>query len=200
MTRKIFCVAMILGILLNGCISRGLNERYASFTEQRLVAQSLDVLIKALPEEDFESLAGQTVYLQAYFIEQPDPSVVAPAERTARIDFARQRLRFELQEKYGCRLVETTQDATYQVHFFFNAIGTDQDILGLSTPQLFLPGMGISRIDFLALEMFHGLSEGYYYIVDRQQAKTLRGQLQKARVRTDRLNLPFISIPLKTLN
>ena len=90
--------------------------------------------------------------------------------------------------------------ADYQVHFFFNAIGTDQDSLGITTPQLFLPGVGVSQIDFIAVEMFHGVSEGYYYIVDQQQAEILRGGLQKARVRTDRLNLPFISIPLTTLD
>ena len=86
------------------------------------------------------------------------------------------------------------------MHFFFNAIGTDQDSLGISTPQIFMAGAGVSQIDLIAVEMFHGVSEGYYYIVDNQQAETLRGSLLKARVRTDRLNLPFISIPLNTLD
>lgn len=182
-------VLLLLVLALSGCATRGLNDHYASVTEQRLVTQSLDALIRALPDQDFAPLRQQAVFLQAYFIEQPSS-----------LALAQQRLKMELQQRYSCRLVERPEDAAFEVHFFFNAIGTDQDSLGLSMPELYLPGVGVSKIDFIAVKMFHGLSEGYYYIVDNQQAVTLRGELQKARVRTDRLNLPFISIPLNTLD
>jgi hypothetical protein len=106
----------------------------------------------------------------------------------------------ELLDRFNSRLVDSPEEAEYQVHFFFNAIGTDQDSFGITTPELYLPGVGVSQIDFIALEMFHGISEGYYYITDNRNAETMRGMLQKARVRTDRLNLPFISFPLNTLD
>lgn len=189
-------VFVFLLVLLAGCSTRGLNDRYASVTEQRLVTQSLDKLIRALPQEDFNPLRWQTVYLRAYFIENS----TSDEPKASLLEFAQQRLRMELIEKFSCSVIEDSSVAAYQVHFFFNAIGTDQDRLGITTPQLFLPGVGVSQIDFFAVEMFHGVSEGYFYIVDQQQARTVRGTLQKARVRTDRLNLPFISIPLNTLN
>ena len=192
--RKLFFLFCL--VLLAGCSTRGLNDRYASVTEQRLVTQSLDKLISALPETDFLPLQEKTVYLQTYFIEP----AAAEGKRSSLLEFAHQRLQLELIEKYACRLTEQPAAADYQLHFFFNAIGTDQDSLGITTPQLFLPGVGISQIDFIAVKMFHGVSEGYYYIIVRQQTKTVRGSLQKARVRTDRLNFPFISIPLNTLD
>lgn len=191
-----FTLFLIFLLLLAGCSTRGLNDRYASVTEQRLVTQSLDKLVKALPAVDFEPLRKQTVYLQGYFIEP----TVEGTRYSPLLKFARQRVKLELMEKYQCKMVKSPEKADYQVHFFFNAIGTDQDSLGITLPQIFLPGVGVSQIDLIAVEMFHGVSEGYYFIVDKRQAETLRGKLQKARVRTDRLNLPFISIPLNTLD
>ena len=190
-------LAFVFLIVLAGCSTRGLNDRYASVTEQRLVTQSLDQLIRQLPQTDFEPLRQQPVYLQAYFIE---PQLVESGKQASLLDFAQQRLKLELREKYSSRLVADPEAANFELHFFFNAIGTDQDGLGISSPQLFLPGVGISQIDFITLEMFHGVCEGYYYIVDRQLDQTSRSELQKARVRTDRLNLPFIAIPLNTLD
>ena len=182
--------------LLVGCSTRGLNDHYASVTEQRLVTQSLDMLVKALPESDFKPLQHKSVYLRGYFIEP----TVDGTKYSPLLKFARQRVQLELMEKYQCKMANTPEKADFQVHFFFNAIGTDQDSLGITLPQIFLPGVGVSQIDFIAVKMFHGVSEGYYYIVDNQQAETMRGTLLKARVRTDRLNLPFISIPLNTLD
>ena len=194
--RRLFCL-LLLVLLCAGCSTRGLNDRYASATAQRLVSQSLDKLIKGLPETDLQRLAGQQVYLQSHFIE---PLEVEFGEGSSLLEFADQRLRLELLERYACRFVSSADKADYQLHFFFNAIGTDHDSLGLATPQLYLPGLGTTQIDFIAVEMFHGVSEGYYYLIDREQAETWRGELQKARVRTDRLDLPFISIPLSTLD
>lgn len=188
-----------LALLISGCSTRGLNDQFASATEQRLVTQSLDKLVSSLPEKDFQDLRGQSVYLQAYFIEQPAHPEIYKPESTI-LNFAQQRIKLELLEKYSCSFVETSDEADYQLHFFFNAIGSDQDSLGLSLPPLALPGMGVSQIDIIAVEMFHGVSEGYYFIVNNDQAKTVRGKLLKARVRTDNLKLPIISIPLNTLD
>lgn len=200
MLKFVWSILLLTLLLLNGCSTRGLDDRYASVTEQRLVTQSLDKLIRALPEQDFQQLQAQKVYLRAYFIEQPSYPEAHLVEQSSLLAFAQQRFGLELLEKYACRLVDNPEQADYQIHFFFNAIGTDQDKLGITTPELFLPGVAGVQIDFFAVEMFHGVSEGYYFIVDSQQAKTFRGSLQQARVRTDRLNLPFFSIPLNTLD
>ena len=108
-------------------------------------------------------------------------------------------MRMELIERYSCRIEDDRQEADAEVSFFFNAIGTDHDTIGITTPDFVVAGTGIAKIDFLSLEMFHGVSEVYYYIVDRQQNKTVRGSLLKSRVRTDKINLPFLSIPIKSL-
>ncbi len=193
-------IILVVTLLIGGCSTRGLNDHYASVTEQRLVTQSLDKLVKALPEGDFTVLQDKSVFLQAYFIEQPVYPEAHMAEQSSLLAYAKQRLKLELMKKYSCRLVEDLEEADYQVHFFFNAIGTDQDSLGISTPEIIWPGVGGMQVDLIALEMFHGVTEGYYYIVDSQQNSTLRGPLQKARIRTDRLNLPFFSLPLNTLD
>ncbi len=187
---------LLLTLLMTACSTRGLNNHFASATEQRLVTRSLDKLIEALPAADFQPLAEKPVSLQCYFI----VPTVDGTEYSPLLDFACRRVKMELLERFGSRVVDAPEEAEYQVHFFFNAIGTDQDSLGISTPELYLPGIGAAKIDFIALEMFHGVSEGYYYIIDRRNAQTIRGMPETARVRIDRLNLPFVSLPLHTLD
>jgi len=188
-TKSIIPFMFILIFLFNSCSTRGIHDKYFGATEQRLVTHSIDKLVKSIPEKDFMPLKGQAIYMECYFIEKNET-----------LNFARKRLEMELKEKYCCTLTDVPESAQFLVHFFFNAIGTDQDILGFKTPEVIIPSVGITSINILSLEMYHGVSELYYYIIDKSKLAIMRGEKLKAIIRTDRLVLPIISIPLNTLD
>lgn len=188
-TKLIIPFMFMLIFLFNSCATRGIHDQYFGATEQRLVTHSIDKLVKSLPEKDFMPLKGQAIYLECYFVEKNEP-----------LNFARKRLEMELKEKYSCTLSDIPESAQFIVHFFFNAIGTDQDILGFRTPEVIIPSVGLTSISILSFEMYHGVSELYYYIIDKRKPAIMRGEILKAIIRTDRLVLPIISIPLNTLD
>ena len=103
-------------------------------------------------------------------------------------------------DKYKCRLVDDPADAEMEAYVFFTSLGTDIDKFGLSTPELAIPGVGVSSIDLLALEMFHGISELYYYIEDDKGQIIAKSDMIKTTVRNDSLALPLITIPLNTVD
>ena len=104
-------------------------------------------------------------------------------------------------EKYNGTLVTTPESADMVLHIFFNAIGTDKDKSGLKTPDFVIPGeIGAVSIDIITLDMYHGISELYYYIVDQKSMVITRGDKIRSTVRTDKLSFPIISIPVNTLD
>lgn len=65
---------------------------------------------------------------------------------------------------------------------------------------MILPGAGgLTSIDIISLEMFHGVSELYYYFIDPENHIIFKGKPVKAIVRNDTLKLPVISIPINTV-
>ena len=188
--KYVFGTVMILALLCSSCSTRGIHNKYNGATEQRLITRSVDALVKKLPEKDFMPLKEKTVYLACHFIED-----------SAALKYAKTRIELELLEKYKVTLVTTPDLADKVIHIFFNAIGTDQDNIGFQTPEFIIPGLnGSMEINLLSLNMFHGVSELYYYILDQDSAKIMRGAKIKSRIRTDRLALPIISIPINTLD
>jgi hypothetical protein len=183
---KLIFTTILGAALLSACASHGLNDKYRGATEQRLVTHSVDRLVQRLPEKDFSSLAGVPVHLTCHFLENADLNA-----------FVRARLALELRQKYGVLLVQAPEQADIRLHFFFNAIGTDQDTVGFKTPEFIVPGTAaMVSIDIITLERFHGVSELYYYIEDAGRGTIHRGEKVKQVVRSDRLSLPLISIPL----
>lgn len=192
MKKKIvgWIVTTVLVVVMTGCSTRGLHENYQGATEQRLITQSLDALIQKLPEEDFLPLKGETVYLECHFIED-----------STSLAYAKERLKLELKQKYGLTLFDEPEAADKILKVFFNAIGTDKDDFGLQTPEFIIPGVGATfGIDIITLDMFHGVSELYYYIVDNKSSEVVRGDRIHSIIRTDKLSLPIISIPINTLD
>lgn len=172
------------------CATRGVHDQYFGATEQRLMTHSIDKLLKELPEKDFNPLKGQTIFLECYF--PVDKEILA---------YAKKRFEMELMEKYACKLAETPEGAEKILNVFFTAIGTDQDKMGFSTPEFMVPGAsGTVTIDLISLDMYHGVSELYYYIIDPKTLAAVRGDKIKAIIRTDKLALPIISIPINTLD
>jgi hypothetical protein len=143
-----------------------------------------------LPEKDFLPLKEQAIYLECHFI-----------ENNTSLKYAKKRLELELMEKYQITLSSDPESADKILHVFFNAIGTDQDNFGLKTPDFIVPGAASSiGIDILTLDMYHGVSELYYYIIDQNEELIVRGEKIRSTIRTDKLALPIISIPINTLD
>lgn len=185
---KRFCILLVL-VFLWACSTRQISDRYSGATEQRLASHSLNDLMEKLPKEDFSAIEGKTVFIECHFLNKIEP-----------VDYARQRFILELIDTYNCRRTEVESNADIKLQVFFTAIGTDLDKFGFSVPELIVPGAGVlSSIDVIALEMFHGVSEMYYYFLDRQNNIIARGEPIKAIVRNDTLKLPIISIPINTV-
>jgi hypothetical protein len=186
---KIHWVVLIVLCLVCACSTREIREHYTGSTEQRLISLSINKLITMLPEEDFSILRGEKVLLRCYFLES-----------TGAFGYAQKRLEMELMDKYRCQMVESLADANLILHVFFTSLGTDVDKFGISTPDMILPVVGgFSSVDLIAISMFHGITELYYYVLNRDHRVLVKGERIKSVIRTDRLSLPFITIPINTI-
>lgn len=177
-------------LLMVSCSTRQVREDYAGATEQRLASHSINQLMEKLPEKDFSALTDASVFLECCFLKETDP-----------LAYARKRLKMALVEKYHCRLVDDPVQAKFRLTVFFTAIGTDFDKLGITTPDMVLPLMGgAMSIDVIALEMYHGITECYYYIQDAGGNVLVKGDMLKQVVRNDTLVLPLITVPVNNLD
>jgi hypothetical protein len=186
---KIHWMMLIIFCTVCSCSTREIRDHYAGATEQRLTSLSINKLMTMLPEKDFSILKGKKVLLRCYFLESTEP-----------FKYAQKRLEMELMDKYQCKMVEVSSYANFIVHVFFTSLGTDIDKFGLSTPDLVLPVVGgISSMDLIALAMFHGITELYYYILDSDHQVLVKGKRIKSVTRNDSLALPLITIPINTV-
>ncbi len=184
-------LAMLTVILFcSSCSTRGVHDQYFGATEQRLVTHSLDQLISMLPEKDFMPFKDRKIYVECHFLEDNIP-----------LKYALKRIEMEFVQKYACTVADSPESADVVYDFFFRALGTDQDSVGFSTPEFMIPGtVGTVSIDLIALDMYHGVSELYYYITETDAGEVSRGERIRSIIRTDKLALPIISIPISTLN
>jgi len=85
---------------------------------------------------------------------------------------------------------------------FFTSLATDQDSLGFSIPipTVTTESNEIGRLDIIALNMYHGVSELYFYVRDNATKTVVKAERSKAHIRTDKLALPIITIPINTLD
>lgn len=187
--KKLTALLLLSVIPIVSCASREVTDKYSGATAQRLTAHSIHDMIKSLPETDFALLREKPVFLACYFLN--DSQLLA---------YARKRMELELLDKYQCRLVQDPSIAALKLHVFFTSLGTDADLFGLQTPALAIPGIGLSSIDLVTLEMFHGITELYYYIIDDQDRIIAKSEPLKTTVRNDSLGLPIITIPINTVD
>lgn len=189
--RKLLAITL-LGIFLfttAGCSTRQVVDQLNGSTAQRLVTHSVDRLIDELPAAPLDKLSQQRVLLKTHFIRN-DPI----------LDYATARLRSEISERHQVTWVQQETDADYVVDAFFTSLGTDQDSFGLSLPvPTTSEGNELPRIDIIAMNMYHGISEMYFYLRDAKTSAVVKSKRHKAHIRTDKLALPIITIPISTL-
>lgn len=180
------CVAIALLLLpfLAGCGARQIEDSLAGSTAQRLVSYAIDDLARALPARDFAPLEGTRLHVDSSFVGE-----------AALRDYADRRLSTELRTRFDIEVVPADQPADHVLQVFYTSLGTDRDRRGFYIPLGFIPGVDqTTEVDLLTLQQFHGVAELYYYLDDERIDDPLL-----ARIRTDSLGLPIVTIPLTTL-
>ena len=172
-----------------GCSTREVVDPLAGSTAQRLVTYSLDRFIEELIEQpEIVALAGETVRLDVHFLRKHP--LVAYSERL---------IEAELQLAHGIRAAAPGDSPAAELDVFFNSLGTDNDEFGLSVPTLGLTP-GSDSINVLALDMYHGITEGYAVIRSEEDGSIRKTERLLARVRRDNVSTPVIDFPINQLD
>lgn len=190
---RIFAVvtlSLVLTIILSGCTTRQVSHKLGSSTEQRLITYSIEQMIAELPEQDFSAFSQDKVFVKSHFV------VDGPV-----VNYADQMLRLDLLRRFNLTIVEDISVADVELHVFFTSLATDSDVFGLSIPFINATDTSQStRIDLLAIDMFHGISEMMYYVKHRSSNQVVKKGKIKARVRTDDVSTPVISFPVSDID
>ena len=184
---RFISLIFILSLLL-GCSTRDIQDALSGSTSQRLVAHSIDDLISSIEDEKLDALKGKKVYINSYFLSDSNLK-----------EYADQRIAVELKGRFGASVVDSQAESDQVMTVFYTSLGTDIDNFGISIPFGYVPGVADdTRLNIITLEKFHGISELYYYL--GETGSEHRRKVLQAKVKTDALGLPFITIPLSTLD
>ncbi len=188
--RQLFTALILLCLITTGCATRQVIPDFNGSTAQRLVTHSIDKLMKRIPEEDFAIYRDKKIYVEPHFI-----------TKTRLYNYATKRFKMELAQRFSCQVMEEKENSEFVVDLFFTSLGTEHDAFGFTFPLKVVPGyQEATDIKLLALEMFHGISEMYYYLSDKEGKVLLLSKKSKASVRTDTLALPLFTMPINTLD
>ena len=184
-------VAVLLLICLSGsCATREAAQSLQGSTAQRLVTYSLEKFVVDLVDQpEMQSLSGSPVHLRVIFL-QDHPMV----------DYATQLIKRQMEATRNTSFVTTPSETEFELDVFFNSIGTDRDSFGLSVPTFGLSSTPDARIDLLAIDMFHGLAEGYAVIRRTDTGKIDKTRRLLARVRADNVATPVADFPINHLD
>ena len=182
-------ILILSGLVLAGCATREPVGTLEGSTAQRLVTFSLDKFIKELIEDpEISALGGEPVHLGVYFLKDHPL-----------LDYATRLLTARLQIAHDIKIVDADESAEFELDIFFNSLGTDQDTFGLSIPTLGFATTPDATIDILALDMFHGITEGYA-IIKADTGSIVQTERVLARIRRDNVSTPIISFPINQLD
>lgn len=173
---------------ISACSTRDVQSELNGSSSQRLISHSIDDLVSKLDDSHLSDLKDQKVYINSYFIDDNQFK-----------GYADQRLSIELQSRFGATVVDTQAESDQVMTVFYTSLATDFDSFGISIPFGYVPGVDEStRLNILTLEKFHGVSEMYYYVGPTGTEN--RSKVIQAKVKTDALGLPFITIPLSNVD
>ena len=178
----------LICLVLTACSTRDLQGTLGGSTAQRLVTHSIDGLVRSIEDEKLDALEGKNVYINSYFLS--DSPLKAYADK---------RLAIELESRFGINVVATQEESEQVMTAFYTSLGTDLDNFGIAIPFGYVPGVAENtQLNIITLEKFHGIAEMYYYIGETGSEN--RSQVLQAKVKTDALGLPFITIPLSNID
>lgn len=181
---------IITVFLLSACSTRQEGANFKGSTEQRLVTYSIDRMVGQLTPKEIQVIQNKKVFVKSHFV--LDNHIV---------NYADQRLKMQLVDKFSAQLVETRHQAHYQLDMFYTSLGTDRDSTGFSVPIVNLSDPEQSTIvNLLAVDMYHGIAEGNFYLTDLETGKIVRKGKIKSRVKTDSFSTPLFSIPVSNID
>ncbi|MDC0435504.1 hypothetical protein OAM69_07710 [bacterium] len=182
-------VMVLSALVLAGCSTRQIVTELEGSTAQRLVTFSIDKFIKDLADlPEIKALKGKTVHLGVHFLK--DHQLLGYTTRL---------LNAELQIIHEIKIADAGEPADFDLDVFFNSMGTDNDTFGLSIPTLGFVTTPDATIDILALDMFHGITEGYAIVQD-DAGSIVKTDRVLARIRRDNVSTPIINFPLNQLD
>ena len=188
----IFVLSLLISV--TACSTREAGKQFAGSTEQRLVTYSINQIAEDFAKEPLEEITNQTIRLQSHFVIQNQV-----------VDYANARIQNQLTETFGTKFVANDQlfetPTKYTLKLFYTSLGTDRDSAGFSLPIIDLaePERSTS-ISILAVDMYHGISECNYVLIDTETNQVLKKGAVKARVRTDKFTTPIFSFPLSDID
>ena len=185
---RFLVIALLSTVVAAGCSTREVVDPLAGSTAQRLVTYSLDRFIEELmAQPEITGMRGETVRLGVHFLtEHP------------LIDYATRLIAVQLQLTHDITVAAPDESPELELDVFFNSIGTDNDDFGLSVPTLGFGGSADS-VNVLALDMYHGITEGYAVVTSPDDGGIRRTERVLARIRRDNVSTPFIDFPLNQL-
>lgn len=184
---KLIFILLCLSIL-SACSTRDLQPKYNGSSAQRLISHSIDDLVSKLEDVHLDALKDQKVFINSYFLME------SPFKH-----YADKRLALELESRFGATIASSQAESDQVMTVFYTSLATDVDNFGISIPLGYIPGLEQStELNIITLEKFHGVSEMYYYVGPTGTEN--RSQVIHAKVKTDALGLPFITIPLSSVD
>ncbi|WP_197905437.1 hypothetical protein [Thiosulfatimonas sediminis] len=147
-------------------------------------------MMQTITPQDMSVLSDQKVFIKSHFV--IDNQIVK---------YAHQRLQIELAERFQVRLMNSADQADYRLDMFYTSLGTDRDSTGISVPIVNLSDPEQSAIvNILAVDMYHGIAEGNFYLTDLRNGKVLQKGKIHSRVRSDKFSTPFFSFPISNID
>lgn len=182
-------VAICLFSMLTACATRQQSDTLQGSTAQRLVTYSLEKFVKELLNQpEMTALYNRTIRLNVHFLED-HPMV----------NYASALISRELEAMHSVSVAESGEKATGDLEIFFNSIATDQDSYGLSVPTFGLASTPDTRINLLAVDMYHGVTEGFA-VIQTSDGGIQRTQRLLSRVRADNFATPVLDFPVNQLD
>lgn len=182
-------IAVCLVSMLTACATRQPSDTLQGSTAQRLVTYSLEKFVdELLSQPQLSALANSKTQLRVHFM-QDHPMV----------NYATALITRQLEVGQGIRVAANGEETANGIDVFFNSIGTDQDSFGLSVPTFGLASTPDTRINVLAVDMYHGVTEGYA-VVQLAGGEVQRTQRVLARVRADNFATPVLEFPVNQLD
>ena len=182
-----FAVAL-LPALVAGCSTREVVDPLSGSTAQRLVTYSLDRFTEELlAKPEIAERRGETVRLDIHFLREHPM-----------LGYARRLIVTQMQLTHDITVAAPGEAPGFELDVFFNSIGTDNDEFGLTVPPL---GFSTSTdpINILALDMYHGITEGYAVVTGPEGGDMRKTERVLARVRRDNVSTPIINFPVNQL-
>lgn len=164
-------VVLCFLFLIPACTARQIVEPYKGATTHRLLSKSVDRMMERVPENDLGFMQGKKVFLEVNFLKEMLPQ-----------EYASARLAVHL-ERRGIKLVGKKEDADLTLVVFFTSLGSDRSDLNIGTPEFPIPSplgggpiVTIPKLSLFGADVYKGITEMYYYILDNQTEEVVRRQ------------------------